>query len=258
MLNLSKSTAHKFIHHSMKIVCESAPEWIKFPSDMNELQQSFEQTYRFPGVIGAIDCTHVKIDSIGGNQPEVFRNRKGFFSINIQAVCGPDLRFYDVVARWPGSTHDSRIFENSHLNTTLELSNTSGHLLGDSGYALKTYLMTPFQEPSNHEQKRYNKIHSQTRMFIEKAFGVLKLRFPILKHGLRLLEAQDNCNLILSAFVLHNRYIQFKREAADSMLENPIEEGNLEANMFNDAGGQEDESQEGSKKRLLIARNLLA
>ena len=34
--------------------------------------------------------------------------------------------------------------------------------------------------------------------------GVLKRRFPALKHGLRFRDPQNNCYLILSAMVLHN------------------------------------------------------
>ena len=71
------------------------------------MKNEFESKYGFPGVVGAIDCTHVKIKSVGGENAELFRNRKGIFSINVQAVCGPDLLFFDVVSRWPGSTHDS-------------------------------------------------------------------------------------------------------------------------------------------------------
>lgn len=45
---------------------------------------------------------------------EEFRNRKGYFSLNVQAVCDADLRLMNVVARWPGSAHDA-IFKNSVL-----------------------------------------------------------------------------------------------------------------------------------------------
>ena len=47
-------------------------------------------------------------------------------------------------------------------------------------------------------------------MFIEKAFGVLKRRFPLLKHGLRMRKGEHNCMMMLSAFVLHNMCIYYK------------------------------------------------
>lgn len=39
---------------------------------------AFYRFAKFPSVIGAIDCTHIKIQSPGGgDQAELFRNRKG-------------------------------------------------------------------------------------------------------------------------------------------------------------------------------------
>ena len=48
-----------------------------------------------------------------------FVNRKPFYSINVQAVCDSDAFITNIVARWPGSTHDSRIFENSNITDKL-------------------------------------------------------------------------------------------------------------------------------------------
>jgi hypothetical protein len=53
--------------------------------------------------VDAIDCTHIKIPSPGRENAELFRNRKGYFSINVQAVYGPNLDILNIVARWPGS-----------------------------------------------------------------------------------------------------------------------------------------------------------
>lgn len=101
---------------------------------------------RFPGVIGAIiDCTHVPIQSPG----EIMRNYseigRGIFSINVQTISDPQLFIRDIVACWHGSTHDSTIFLGSHVRrkfTTNEVINC--HLLGDNGYKLEKYLLTPF------------------------------------------------------------------------------------------------------------------
>ena len=42
-----------------------------------------------------------------------FINRKQFYPINVQGVCDSDAFITNILARWPRSTHDSRIFENS-------------------------------------------------------------------------------------------------------------------------------------------------
>ena len=45
-------------------------------------------------------------------------------------------------------------------------------------------------------------------MLIEKCFGLLKRRFPALRHGIRLKKPEDICILITSALVLHNMLIE--------------------------------------------------
>lgn len=56
----------------------------------------------------------------------------------------------DLVARWPGSAHDSTIFSNSKVKARLEnMEFEDFYLLGDSGYGIKPYLMAPLQNPLN-------------------------------------------------------------------------------------------------------------
>lgn len=57
--------------------------------------------------------TYYLISLTDSNIGEEFRNRKGIFSINVQVVCTASLVFQNVVARWPGSTHDATIFNHS-------------------------------------------------------------------------------------------------------------------------------------------------
>ena len=47
------------------------------------------------------------------DEEDGFVNRKNFHSINTQVICDATLRVTDLVARWPGSTHDSFILMNS-------------------------------------------------------------------------------------------------------------------------------------------------
>ena len=75
-------------------------------------------------MVGAIDCTHIPVLSPGGDNAEVFRNRKGYFSLNVQAICDANRIITNIVVRWPGRTHydriGSRIFENSAIHDYFE------------------------------------------------------------------------------------------------------------------------------------------
>ena len=52
-----------------------------------------------------------------------------------------------------------------------------GSLLGDSGYGLKTFLLTPKLNPITQQEMRYNAAHRRGRLVVERAFGILKSRF---------------------------------------------------------------------------------
>lgn len=60
-----------------------------------------------------------------------------------------------MVAKWPGSTHDSHIFRTSQVGQELEGTNfENGVLIGDSGFAcLPYYLMTLYQDPKPHPRE---------------------------------------------------------------------------------------------------------
>lgn len=115
------------------------PTIIKFPEGiaLRRIKTAFEnlgQNQRtgrcgLHNIVGAIDCTHIKISRPRGiEHSEIYRNRKGYFSINAQAIVGPDMMFYDLVVRWPGSAHDSRIFRNSRVYTRLRSRDIQGKL----------------------------------------------------------------------------------------------------------------------------------
>ena len=161
------------------------------------------QSHGFPSVVGVIDCTHVPIKNPGGENGELFRNRKGFFSLNVQAVSNAEGEIINIVCRWPGSTHDSTIFNNSRLCSQFENGNIRGVLLGDSGYPCRPYLLTPFLNPTIESERRYNRAHILTRGLIERVFGQLKQRFRCLKIPIRL-NLSGAQNVIVACACLHN------------------------------------------------------
>ncbi|CAI6348198.1 unnamed protein product [Macrosiphum euphorbiae] len=113
-----KSTVCRIVKKVSTCIATLKPQYIQMPRtelERESVYEGFNQLRQFPNVIGAINCTHIKIQSPNSNIGERFRNRKGYFSINVQAVCKSNLQFTNIVARWPGSVHDSTIFDNSLL-----------------------------------------------------------------------------------------------------------------------------------------------
>ncbi|KAK0135579.1 putative nuclease HARBI1 [Merluccius polli] len=79
----------------------------------------FAEIAGFPNVIGAIDCTHIAIKAPSEGE-YAYVNRKHFHSLNVQIICDAQMRLTNIVARWPGSTHDSFVLTNSSVGNRLE------------------------------------------------------------------------------------------------------------------------------------------
>ena len=65
-------------------------------------------------------------------------------------ICASPTLFVD---RWPGSTHNSQIFDNSALCAKFEHNDVEGILLGDGVYPCCHYLMTPIAIPTTTPKK---------------------------------------------------------------------------------------------------------
>ncbi len=98
-------------HISSEAIAPLKIHYIQFPTaDMlPQIKLDFWRICAFPNVVGTIDCTHIKIPCPGGENAELFRNREGF-SLNVQAVSGPNLEKQNIVVRWPGSVHDCIVY----------------------------------------------------------------------------------------------------------------------------------------------------
>uniref|UniRef100_A0A3P9B6H7 Putative nuclease HARBI1 n=1 Tax=Maylandia zebra TaxID=106582 RepID=A0A3P9B6H7_9CICH len=172
-------------------------------------------TDRFPGVVGVIDGTHVRI--IAPSEDEaVFVNRRNFHSINVQIVFNAACKILDIVAKWPGSTHDARMLSESSIRQLFERRYVPAnyHLLVDSGYPCKPWLLTPYLQPRQGPQLNYN------RAVVERGIGQLKRRFHVLHREVRL-RPEKVSKVIIACAILHN--ICKVRQIAE-----PLEDGGEE------------------------------
>ncbi|XP_067633742.1 putative nuclease HARBI1 [Eurosta solidaginis] len=193
---------------------------IEFPRTVEEeniVKTGFFRKFGIKSTIGAIDCTHIAIVAPPSNNVErplsQYLNRKGYYSINVEAVCDHRLRFTFLNANFPGATHDSGIWATSDLREYLirkhNASSTSNQreswLIGDQGYPLEPWLLTPVANPSTTKERKFNKIHASGRNCIERGFGVVKSRFRcLLKHRVLHYSHETAAAIITSCVILHN------------------------------------------------------
>ncbi|KAJ4437797.1 putative nuclease HARBI1 [Periplaneta americana] len=173
------------------------------PAEKNEIERNFREN-GFPGVIGVIDGSHIKIDK-PSNDPDSYLNRKHFHSIQLQVVCDHQRRIRDIFVGFPGSVHDSRVFRVSPLANTLQEKCQDHYILGDSGYPCLRNLLTPFADRGQltRRQRNFNTKLSKSRYVVEHCFGLLKQKFRQLYH-IKLRSIPDVVHFIRACCVLHN------------------------------------------------------
>ncbi|XP_055902385.1 putative nuclease HARBI1 [Eupeodes corollae] len=129
------------------------PVWIKLETTEVEKRQAkfdFYSKAGFPGTIMCVDGTHVKIIA-PAEEKFLYFNRKGYFSINAMVICDNKMRVKFIDARYPGSNHDSHVWNLSSAKTHFERKFREGErntwIIGDAGYPLEPWLITPFRSP---------------------------------------------------------------------------------------------------------------
>ena len=108
-----------------------------------ENTREFYEIAGSPKVISAIDGTLIPT-RVPHENKHLFVCHKGYQAITVMAVCDPNMTFTNIVAKWQVAAYDSAILNSSLLQIYLESGGgRDGWLLGDRGYALNPYMMTP-------------------------------------------------------------------------------------------------------------------
>ncbi|XP_030018718.1 putative nuclease HARBI1 [Sphaeramia orbicularis] len=186
---ISQSRFSDVLSEVLNAMLRRMVKFIRFPhtqNSLNETKQGFFAVAGFPGVIGATDCTHVQLVP-----PQTL------------SMC----IITNVVAKYPGSVHDSYILRNSALFSKLRDGEFGdGWLVGDSAYPLHPFLLTPVLNPTTAAENRYNEAHIRTRNVMERTFGILKSRFHCLDRtgGALLYRPEKVAQIVVTCCMLHN------------------------------------------------------
>ena len=176
---------------------------IAYPSSVEEQRKivaGFQKasTVDFDICAGAIDGiliwtqkpTAAEAQRVGVGQKKFFCGRKHKFGLNCQAVADVNGKILDISLAYGASAADCVAFEASDLYSKLEngLLKNGYILFGDNAYLNSSYMATPYSNVSGNPNKKsednYNFFHSQLRIRVECAFGMLVARWGVLRTAL--------------------------------------------------------------------------
>ena len=143
-----------------------------------------------------------------------YYSRKGFYALNVQAICDADYKFRWMSCKSPGSAHDSTAFTCTALGQALHRADDPltlsliqhGHCIAsDEAYAASEMLAAPWPGGGKGDRWRdsYNFHLSSLRIHIEQAFGMLVWCWGVFWRSLRVPFAKRP-GLVRACFRLHN------------------------------------------------------
>ena len=78
LFGVSVFAACTVIHKVSRAIAKQKGHFLSFPDILNDTKRKFYDVAHFPGVIGAIDCTHIRIICPNKQNAMAFVNRKQF------------------------------------------------------------------------------------------------------------------------------------------------------------------------------------
>lgn len=169
----------------------------------------------FKGCLGALDGTYISVH-VSNQQKTKYRTRKGTTAVNILGVCDRKMRFIYAFTGWEGSAADARVLRDAiHRQNGVKVPRGQYYIC-DNGYGNVEGFLTPYRKvryhrdawgngsigPQNYKEF-FNAKHCSSRNVIERAFGLLKRRWAILRSpSFYPLKVQNR--IIMACILMHN------------------------------------------------------
>ncbi|KAH9103474.1 hypothetical protein AeMF1_006631 [Aphanomyces euteiches] len=190
----SGETITRHVRRVLAALVSLAPRYIKIPDDNSPVPSQIASNPKYYPFFQfcrmAIDGTHIPV-WVPEKAVAKFRGRKGV-TMNVLAACDFDMCFTYVLAGWEGTAGDGKVYADA-LTKGLTLSRNM-YDLADCGFGLTLKALTPYRE-------LFNLRHAKLRNVVERIFGVLKKRFPVLNSPV---DYGFQVDLVLALCAIHN------------------------------------------------------
>ncbi|CAI9105308.1 OLC1v1004205C1 [Oldenlandia corymbosa var. corymbosa] len=207
--------------------------WPASQQVLDDIKSQFEQIRGLPNCCGAIDITHIlMLLSTSETAAHVWLDRKENHSMVLMGIVDPNMRFLEILTGLPGMLTDTIMLQNSkffhscqngqRLNgEKLKLSERAEmqeYIIGDTGFPLLPWLMTPYQGKDLPEAKaEFNKRLMATRVVSQRAFARLKHVWKMIDGVMWRPDKHRLPRFIYVCCILHNIIIDMEDEVSDTL-----------------------------------------
>ncbi|XP_026443198.1 protein ALP1-like [Papaver somniferum] len=225
MFKRSGETISRYVNTVLKGVIRLQGELLKQPV---AVATSFN-------CLGALDVTHISIHVATEDKPR-YRTRKSSIETNVLCVCSHNLEVIYVYPGWEGSAADSRVLREAiYKKNGLEVPQGYYYLV-DADYPNSGGFLAPFRGQRYHlkewgqgrleprtAEELFNMKYCRARNVIERVFGLLKMRWAILRSP-SWYPVNIHCCFIMACCLIHN-LIRREMPMDEFLEENNYEDG---------------------------------
>ncbi|XP_066335767.1 protein ALP1-like [Miscanthus floridulus] len=232
-VGVNHSTVSLITWRFIEAMEERASHHLRWPDsgEMEKIKSKFEKIHGLPNCCGVVDTTHITM-CLSSAEPncKVWLDQEKNYSMVLQAVFDLDTRFTDIVTGWPGSMKESSILHSSGLfkrcekgerlnGSKLKVSDGSEigeYLIGDSGYPLLPWLLTPYHEKDLIESRaEFNSRHSAARTVAPRTLAKFKDTWKFLQGEMWRPDKHKLPRIIHVCCLLHNIVIDLQETTMD-------------------------------------------
>ena len=197
------------------------------PNDVKAITGLHEVKHGVPGMIGSLDCMHTYWKNCPTAWQGSFCGAKKKPTIVLEASCDYHLFFWHCSYGYSGSLNDINILNQSHLQrglidgTFAEIERRSGTVpfsiggdqfsklffLVDGIYPRYSRFVKAVKQPITAEEKQFTLFQELARKDIERAFGVLQVKFKAVANPIHFFDMSEISNMVSACLILHNQCV---------------------------------------------------
>ena len=142
LFGVTRLTVCVIVHDTCKAIVDVLLDiYVKFPqgNELCDVVEGFKSRWGMIQCAGSIDGSHIPVSPPSLNHTD-YDNRKGWYSILVQAVVDHKYMFRDLCVGWPGSVHDARVLANcAFFNKAKERMIMAGNEIDINGTDISQY-----------------------------------------------------------------------------------------------------------------------
>jgi hypothetical protein len=203
-------------------------EYLRLPTadDLKEINNLHKQVHGVDGMLGSIDCMHVRWKNCPVAWQGSFKGKEKKPTLVLEAICDYQLWFWHASFGYAGSLNDLNIIQLSPFQRALvdgtfiakeEESQVVPYSIGDDMFNQMfvladgiyrqlhlSRLVSAISNPATKPQKKFTAWQESARKDIERAFGVLQCKFQYMARPLLQLDLDLIGVMVATCLILHN------------------------------------------------------